>query len=54
MNASYSGCSFGQHMVNQAPKFDNAVKKRRKSNGNQVMSKAGIIRPDKRGKVKYL
>jgi len=49
-----SGCSFGQHMVNQAPKFDNAVRKKRKSHGNQVISKAGIIRRDKRTKVKYL
>lgn len=41
-------------MVNQTPKFENAMKKRRKSNGNQVPSKAGILRPDKRHKVKYL
>lgn len=48
-----SGCSFPQTMVNQTPRFDNATKKR-KSSGNQVKSKAGILRPDKRKKVKYL
>lgn len=50
-----SGCSFGQHMVNQTPAFDNAIrKKKRKQHGNQVISKAGIIRPDKRQKARYL
>lgn len=48
-----SGCSFGQHMVDQRPRFDNQVRKRRRRT-NQVLSKAGIIRPDKRQKVKYL
>lgn len=48
-----TGCSFGQHFVDQGPKYDNQIKKRRKSNGNQVIGKAGIIRPDKRKKAKY-
>lgn len=52
MNNSGS-CSFGQFMVDQRPRFDNQVKKRR-TNGNQVISKQGMIRPDKRKKVKFL
>lgn len=43
-----------QALVDQRPRFDNAVRKKRKSSGNQVMSRAGILRPDKRKKVKYL
>jgi hypothetical protein len=50
-----SGCSFSQAMVDQTPKFDNQVRKRkRKQHGNQVISKAGIIRGDKRHKTRYL
>lgn len=41
-----------QFLVNQTPRFDNAKKKRR-SHPNQVISKAGLIRPDKRKVVKY-
>ena len=53
MNANISsGCQFGQHIVNQTPKFDNAVRKARRP--NQVMSKAGFIRRAKRKKAKYL
>lgn len=49
-----STCSSPQFMVNQVPKFDNSMrKKKRKQNGNQVMGK-NLIRPDKRHKVKYL
>lgn len=48
-----NSCQFPNQMVNQTPRFDNATKKR-KSSGNQVKSKAGILRPDKRKKVKYL
>lgn len=40
-------------MVDQTPKFDNALRKKRKSNGNQVQGKT-LIRPDKRRKVRYL
>jgi hypothetical protein len=48
-----SGCSFGQSMVNQGPKYDGQVRKARRP--NQVLSKkTGIIRPDKRKKAKYL
>lgn len=43
----------GQMMVDQRPRFENAVRKRRRKNGNQVIGKAGIIRPDKRQKAKY-
>lgn len=50
-----SACSFGQHFADQGPRYDNQIRKRkRRQNGNQVMSKQGIIRPDKRPKVKYL
>lgn len=45
--------SSGQFMVDQTPKFDNAIKKKRKSSGNQVQGK-NLIRPDKRHKVRYL
>lgn len=45
------GTSFGQHFVNQTPRYDNATRKRRV---NQVIGKGGIIRPDKRKKAKYL
>lgn len=45
---------FGQFMVDQRPKFDNAVrKKKRRQNGYQVQGK-NLIHPDKRHKVKYL
>jgi hypothetical protein len=49
-----SGCSFGQHMVSQTPVFDNAVRKRGPARPNQVMSRKGIIRRDKRKKAKFL
>jgi hypothetical protein len=49
-----SGCSFGQHMVSQTPVFDNAVRKRGPDRPNQVMSRKGIIRRDKRKKAKFL
>lgn len=48
-----SACSFGQHFVNQGPRFDNQVRKRKRRE-NQVMSRSGIIRPDKRKKAKFL
>jgi hypothetical protein len=58
MNASSSiasGCQFGQHLFSQTPVYDNALrKKKRRGNPNQVIGKAGIIRPDKRKKAKYL
>ena len=44
-------CQFGQHMVNQGPRFDRKKRGRRE---NQVISKAGIIRPDKRKKAKFI
>lgn len=46
--------SFGQHMADQTPRFENAMRKRKPRRENQVMSKSQIIRPDKRNKVKYL
>ena len=53
MNSSIpSGCSFPNTMVDQRPAYDR--QRRRKSNGNQVMSKSGVIRPDRRKKAKYL
>lgn len=41
-----------QHMVNQAPRYDN--RQRRQSHPHQVISKGGVIRPDKRHKPRYL
>ncbi len=40
-------------MVDQRPKFDNAIK-RKKRRENQVIGKTGLIRPDKRIRTKYL
>jgi len=55
MNAIASGCSFSQHMVNQGPKYDNQVRKKKKRPmSNQVVGKSGLLRPDLRRKVKYL
>lgn len=47
-----SGCNYGQHMVDQGPRFEGQKKKGRRE--NQVMSQKGIIRPDKRKKAKFL
>lgn len=48
-------CSLPQCMIDQTPKYDNQVRKRRRGRReNQVMGKGGIIRPDKRMKCKYL
>lgn len=53
-NNPMSGTSFGQFMVDQRPRFDNALRKRkRRKSGNQVMGK-NLIHPDKRYKVRYL
>ena len=49
-----SGCQFSQAMVDQRPKFDNAMRKRKARRPNQVIGKSGLIRPDRRHKVKYL
>lgn len=46
-------CAQPQSFVDQTPKYDNAVKKKRKSYGNQVMGKH-LIRPDKRKKAKFI
>ena len=49
-----NACNFPQTLVNQSPKYDNQIRKR-KCNGNQVVSKkTGIIRPDKRKKAHYI
>jgi len=40
-------------MVNQTPVFDNAVRKKGRRE-NQILSRKGIIRPDKRKKPKFL
>lgn len=45
--------SFPQRFVNQTPVYDNAVRKKMRR-PNQVLSKRGVIRPDKRKKAKYL
>ena len=54
MNAASipSGCSFGQQMVDQRPAFDQ--KRKGKFSSNQVVSRKGIIRRDKRKKAKYV
>lgn len=44
----------GQMMVDQRPKYDNQVRKRRARRPNQVIGRAGIIRPDKRRKARFL
>ena len=48
-----SGCQFAQSMVNQGPRFDNQIRKRKRRK-NQVVGKSGLIRPDKRYKARYL
>ena len=48
-----SGCTQGQFLADQRPKFDNQLHRGRRP--NQVIGKkSGIIRPDKRKKVKFL
>jgi hypothetical protein len=41
-------------MVSQTPVFDNSVRKRGPARTNQVLSRKGIIRRDKRKKAKFL
>lgn len=54
MTPGLSGSSFAQAMVNQAPRFDGALRrKKRGRRENQVMGKK-LIRPDLRKKAKYL
>jgi hypothetical protein len=48
-----SGCNYGQHMVDQGPRYE-GQKKKKPRRENQVLSKSQIIRPDKRNKAKYL
>jgi hypothetical protein len=48
-----SSGNYGQHMVDQGPRFEGHRKKKPRRE-NQVLSKANIIRPDKRNKAKYL
>lgn len=56
MTPGPSGSSFPQAFVDQRPRFDNRLHKRnrRGRREQQVIGKAGIIRPDKRRKAKYL
>jgi hypothetical protein len=42
-----------QSMVDQGLKYENDLKKKGRRK-NQIMSQAGIIRPDKRQKIKYI
>ena len=53
MNQQSSGCNQGQFMVSQEPKFENQLKRKARRK-NQIISQAGIIRPDKREKARYL
>lgn len=48
-----TGQSFKQAFVNQTPVYDNALRKKKKRS-NQVLSKSGMIRPDKRYKAHYI
>lgn len=43
----------GQHMVDQGPKYENDLRRKKGRRKNQIISQAGIIRPDKREKAKY-
>ena len=47
---SSKGTAFAQAMVDQTPRYDRKSGKRRK---NQVLSKSGLIRKDKRQKSHY-
>jgi hypothetical protein len=49
-----SGCQFGNHMVNQTPRFETLRRKKKGRRESQVIGKSGIIRPDLRKKAKYL
>jgi len=47
-------CQYGQHMVDR-PKFEGSKPQKRGRRESQVIGKkSGVIRPDKRKKVKYL
>jgi hypothetical protein len=50
----HSSGQFTQMKVDQIPKFENSLRKRKGRRPNQVVGKSGIIRRDKREKVKYL
>lgn len=52
MNQPSSGQSFRQSFVNQTPTYDRKYRKKKRS--NQVMSKSGLIRPDKRYKAHFI
>ena len=41
-------------MVDQRPKFENSLRKRKARRPNQVVGKTGIIRKDKRTKARFL
>lgn len=43
-----SSCQCSQHMVDQTPRFERKTRRE-----NQVLSRKGIIRRDKRKKGKY-
>jgi len=54
MTPGQTGCSFGQFMVDQRPRFDNARRRNKRGRReNQVQGKR-LIRPDKRKKPHYL
>lgn len=56
MNApsSKGGQSFRQSFVNETPKYDNAIRKKKRPLSSQVIGAGGILRPDKRTKAKFL
>jgi hypothetical protein len=50
-----NGCQFPQTKVDQTPRYDNQIRRgKRGRSSNQVMSRKGIIRPDKRKKPHFL
>ena len=49
-NLSKGIASTGQMKVDRTPAYDRKWKRRT----NQVVSKAGVIRPDKRNRVRYI
>lgn len=54
MNGPMQSSGQGQFMVDQYPKFDNDLKRKKGRRKNQIISQTGIIRPDLRTKTKYL
>lgn len=48
-----NGCNLPQCMVDQRPRFEGARRRRKPRRENQVLSRSGMIRRDKRKKARY-